>query len=171
MKLLTKLENKRVATIYGIILGAFIILIATLVLLSCASMVSERETMLEVEPFDIHISEIEVLTPENCVSLNRIAIMCTVKHKKANVVLIATPHLQIINRYCYLENGELIGWELDKELQAKDGTEQYIRETIDPSSTTWLIDILERLDKGLGPWESDTEETKPEKMEEVVIGI
>lgn len=127
---------------------ALLLTVALVMWWGCAS------TQEVIEPLNIHVSEIEVLRLTGCIPLNPWIHMHFYQHEETSIIAIVHMNNGLIAWYCYLDRGELVGWQLDKNVFAETGEKKYVPDIISAEDAKWIKEILERMDRGLSPIET-----------------
>jgi hypothetical protein len=106
-----------------------------------------------LKPLNIQISEIEAIEPLYAFPLTPYHILAYTKCRGVPVAFIYFATGDIIIRYCYLDQGEFIGFVLDVEFYESTHKRRYIRENVFPEAVEYMTEMLERMEQGLEPLE------------------
>ena len=116
------------------------------------------------EPLNITAEEMAVLEPLYCSQQDFYSFLCFYKHEKAYAAAVVHESLTLL-RYCYLDQGELVGFVLDRDKN------EYVPEVVREESVAWLTEALENMAKGLTPFGDEPELEEEEEEEEEESGF
>ena len=127
-----------------------ITIICLLLIFSCAN--------IEIAPISSNItaSELQLLEPVDCAPLSPWAFLCFYAHEKTSVCAVISQTFGIV-RYCYIDQGELVAFQIDMELFINTGELVYIDDTIDDDRLPYIKGMLNHMNQGFPPFEFELE--------------
>ncbi len=108
------------------------------------------------EPFNIPVAEVEELIPLHSLLVNPFLTMNILKHEK--VIIIAQEWIgnRMILRYCYLDQGVVVGFALNTGLYNLSKKKLYSVDKITDLESIWIKKLLDRVARGVEkPFDED----------------
>ena len=137
----------------------FIIFLSALLIFTFSGCLANKSAEL---PLHIPVSEVEALTPMYTFAVSTTNVMAFFKHEKVYIgALIYVPEFLVI-RYCYLDDGILIGYEIEREIHMQTGRRVYKLDQISDENILLMTEALTRISQGLNPFYDDKD--KPDTI-------
>jgi hypothetical protein len=121
------------------------IIFIVLLVAGCAS------TFATEQPPHIHFSDFETLEPLHVLPISPSVYMYFFKCKGTSLISLVYVYDGTVVRYCYLDQGELVGLQLDIELYVATGDVSYVPDAMSEDVVGWIMEMLNRMNRGLHP--------------------